>query len=372
MRRRRLNPDVFLSHASKDATLAKSLKRLLEKTLKVEVFLSSEPGAIRVGRQDFHEIISNLLAAKVCVALLTPSSAHLSSWVLFEVGGSYLLAEHDSSHRKLVTVSAYGLDAQDAPAPLNELEIYSLANRDMLECAIGQIAEHLGKEPGRDKDLEQEVTREAGRGSLDWKHVTSSLVGERQGSSPLSLDSLLEEAQTSVFCAGFNLNWIATTPDALGRLRNWLKEKPKEDATRSRIIQLLIADKQTADFFEEKGFVQPKYYSDLKTSIDKLLDWRTECIRDGVERDQIEIKTTSEGPVAFPLGLTVLAIDADDRKRGQLVLTPNIRPESEERPQFWVSRARRPHERVFLYYWSTYSRFFKDGKDLTIVGGKRK
>jgi hypothetical protein len=109
---------------------------------------------------------------------------------------------------------------------------------------------------------------------------------------------------------------------------------------------------------------------DLTTSLDNFLKWQRECFRDGVGGDQIEIKTTREGPVAFPLGLTVLAIDADDRKRGQLVLTPNIKPESEERPHFWVSRARRPHERVFLYYWETYMRFFRDGKALTV--GKRK
>jgi len=342
-------PAVFLSHASADDKLASLLESLLKKALKAKVFRSSEKGAIGAGDEWFSTILTKLLSARVCIAILTPKSAYLTPWVLFEAGGGRLLSKHKPDRWKLVTVRAYGLRAEDAPAPLNPMQIPSLADRQALEKVIDEIAQFLGVTRRRNARLEQAVAKEAGRGSLDWRHVSSALVGARQGTSPFNFDALLKDAQTTVYCAGFNLHHIATSSDALDGLFKWLMAK------RARSVRLMISDQVTADGLRKLGIVEAKHYRDFADSIRRFRKWEARSTARGVKASQIQIRT------AASVGLTVLAIDPDS-DRGQLVLTPTIRPTSPDRPHLWISKAL--HPTVFHYYWDQYRLLFKDAKQL--------
>jgi hypothetical protein len=339
-------PTVFVSHASVDAQLAIKLKSLLEEAIGADVFCSSDVGAIGGGKKWFDEIMRQLVGARVCVAVLTPKSIYFSPWVAFEAGAAYLRSEADPSHSRLWPVCAYGFTAGNIPEPFRELQVLNLADMNALNTLVAEIAGFLAVSPRRAARAARAVQAEAVVGSPDWAHVSSALVGQRQESSPFNLLALLKYAKTSVFCAGFNLNYIATAPDILPRLLAWLKESP------TRSVRLLVSDQATAQALLNVGLIEAKYLNDFHQSIQTFHSWKLAVKKRKLKEKQLDIR------MAPFVALTVLAIDPDTNG-GQIVLTPAIwgRSISAERPHFWLSKAWQGG--VFAYYWDTYWELFK-------------
>jgi hypothetical protein len=336
---------VFLSHASADRKLALRLKALLEKAVGAEVFCTSDVRDMEGGKPWFDQIMNGLKRASVCVALITPQSRFFSPWVAYESGAAYLRFQSEGPQSRLFPVCAHGFTENNVPSPWDELPVRNLADAEHLTTVLRDIAKKFRVKVN---DAPEAVSRvlKASAGAPDWGNVSSALVSQRQDWSPFNFLSLLKQAKTQVFCAGFNLNAIASSQDTRDRLLTWLKN------ARKRSAHLLVADQTAADALADLGWVEARYLQDLPRSIAAFLAWKKEGTKRGIRREQLIIGRDRS------FGLTVLAIDPDSR-HGQMVLTPTIwgRPESPARPHFWLSRSR--HKAVFEYYWDTYRGLFK-------------
>jgi hypothetical protein len=155
----------------------------------------------------------------------------------------------------------------------------------------------------------------------------------------------LSQATADVFCAGFNLLYVATTPSIKAGLFNFIRNSP------GRSVRILVSNPRKHADYAAWGLVGPTFLKDLKHSIHEFLGWMAEAKKQGVT-DKLDIR------LAPFVALNVLGIDANSSD-GQLVVTPAIfsKPFSAERPHFWLSRAR--HSQVFCYYWDSYQDLFR-------------
>jgi hypothetical protein len=175
-------------------------------------------------------------------------------------------------------------------------------------------------------------------------------VALRQGSSPFSFDALLKQAKSDVFCAGFNLHNIATTPALKNALFDFLKDHP------DRLVRLLISDYTARNQFSAWRAVGPNYLKDLRQSVRLFRTWLTEMTNDKL-KGTLDIRCTTFVP------LTIVCVDPESSD-AQLVVTPNVlgRPLGVERPHFWLSRKYQPA--VFAYYWDSYHDLFRRAKTI--------
>lgn len=271
---------------------------------------------------------------------MTPQSVYFSPWVTYESGGAYLRFQMAQKTR-LFPACGYGMKGNLLPPPFNELQVRNLANKADVITLCREVAKAIGVTITRIPDtLVDAVVAEASRGSPYWRHVFPTLVGEHQSESPFNLESLLEQANRELFCAGFNLSYIATTPECKEQVFDFLRSSP------SRKVRLLISDPESKRSFAAWHLMGDTFLKDLKRSKKIFQTWILEAKKAKL-KGTLDIRTTQF------VNLTVLCIDptTDD---GQLVLTPSIigKPHAPERPHFWISRRRQTS--VFSYYWNTY------------------
>jgi TIR domain len=342
---------VFISHASDDRRLAIELKNLIQRSLAVDVFCSSDVGDIEPGKKWFDQIMDHLKQANVCIAIMTPNSVYFSPWVAYEAGGAYLRFETNPNSSSLFVVSACGLTPRDVPSPFRELQIQDLAQKKEVRVLLAQIAKRLHVNYKQNKRAERVVTTVAAEGSPHWGHVSLALVGERQQWSPFSFEPMLKRATSDFFCAGFNLKQIATSPKAQSRVLTWLKESPE------RSVRILISDQMNARTYLALQNIDGSHLKDLRNSVAKFRSWQAAAKRLRLGPTQLDIR---KAPF---IALTVLAIDTDS-VNAQIVLTPTIwgKHLSPDRPHVCLSRRRQPA--VFAYYWNTYYDLFDYAKPL--------
>ena len=125
-------PVIFISHSSKDKELADKFKKILEGCFQfqIDVFASSNPEAISVGRDWFDEIIQKIDKATVLLALVTPISVK-SNWVWFEIGFYWNLYLKDGQNRKIIPL--YTPDVE-VPSPLNTLQAKAITEEDEMKA----------------------------------------------------------------------------------------------------------------------------------------------------------------------------------------------------------------------------------------------
>ncbi len=343
-------PIIFIIHASADRQLALMLKGLLIEALQkgtagLTVFCSSDFD-IKGGKRWFDQIMENLKLASACVAIMTPQSIYYSPWVAFEAGGAYLRFEINPKRSRLFPVCAYGIAGSNLPSPFKELQVRNLAAPKEVLTLCHELAQCIGKRTSKKpRRLITSLSAEAAKGSPYWSFVSPALVGQRQGSSPFSLESLLNQATRDVFCAGFNLFHIATTTHIKTELFNFMRNSPH------RSVRILVSNPRKHRDFAAWRLVGSDYLTDLQRSTRNFWGWIAEAKKQKLE-GQLSIRLASF------IALNVLGVDADT-SNGQLVVTPAIfrKPLSVDRPHFWLSRARQPE--VFCYYWDSYQELFR-------------
>lgn len=341
---------IFISHASADRQLALIVKELLiralRKTPTLTVFCSSDIGDMESGKKWFDQIMLNLRKASACVAIMTPQSVHSSPWVAYEAGGAYLRFQINPRRSRLFPVCAYGMTGAILPSPFNELQVRNLADRREVQILCREVATCLGhKRATTPRGTIRDVVAEASHGSPHWAYVDAALVGQRQGRSPFSIDSLIRQASTDVFCAGFALHHIATTPQVKDQLFDFLR------VSSTRSVRIVISDPGKRRLFAGLRLVGETFLDDLQDSIRHFQNWLLEAKKE-------KLKGTLEVRRAPFIALTVNCIDPES-SNGQLVVTPHIlgKPLSAERPHVWLSRRRNPA--VFSYYWDSYHDLFR-------------
>ncbi len=343
---------IFISHASADKTLALMIKELLLQAFgvvrpRLTVFCSSDVADVEGGKKWFDQIVANLKKSRICVALMTPQSVYYSPWVAYEAGGAYVRFEANSKRSRLFPVCAYGMTADNLPAPLKELQVRSSARRGDLQVLCREIGNCLGA--GGSVKLQprlvREVVIEAAKGSSHWESVTLALVGQQYGSSPFGVESLLMRASSHIFCAGFNLNHIATSNTLKKEFFEFLDGSPRRSA------RFLISDPAKRKEFAAWRVVAESFLKDLHESIRHFKEWTAEARRRGLQ-NRFEVRR------APFVALSITCIDPDSSE-AQLVLVPTIvgKPLKAERPHVLLSRRRQPE--VFSYYWETYRELFR-------------
>jgi hypothetical protein len=135
--------EIFISHGSIDAPVAKLLISLYEKALKVsarKIRCTSVNGYRLPGGVDTNDTLrTEVFETKLFIALLTPDSIK-SPYVLFELGARW------GARKPLVPLVARGLSASDLPAPLNGLNALSVCVPDQVWQHIQETAEALAKQ----------------------------------------------------------------------------------------------------------------------------------------------------------------------------------------------------------------------------------
>jgi len=111
---------VFLSHAASDTRLANYLADVIRTSVGgVNVFVASSPGEIPTGEEWLPAIKDHLKDADTYLILLTPRSV-TRLWLWFETGAAWM------SERRMLPVTALGLEKRDVPMPLGAHQALSL------------------------------------------------------------------------------------------------------------------------------------------------------------------------------------------------------------------------------------------------------
>ena len=347
---------VFITHASVDRPLALLMKQLISNTFQVgrqslSCFCSSDIGDIEAGKHWFNQILEKLRKANICIAIMTPQSLYYSPWVAYEFGGAYMKFAINPKQSRLFPVCAYGIRGGDLPSPFNELQARDLSNSREVWTLSQEIAKALVISTFRKpRSIIQKVVSEASNGSPYWSYVSRALVGQRQASSPFSLDAILKQAKTTLFCAGFNLHHVATRPEVKKTIFDFLRDTP------TKTVKLLVSDPNKFKEFAAWQCVGQNFLADLQESVANFKEWISDSTAQKLE-GKLDIRCAEFIP------LTVIAIDPD-ASHAQIVLTPNVpqRPLGVERPNFWLSRKNQPA--VFAHYWDSYNDLFTRAKPI--------
>lgn len=133
--------DIFVSHSSKDARIAKALVLLLRAALNIpanRIRCTSVDGyRLRGGAHTDHELRRELKDAKVFVGLITRRSVQ-STYVLFELGARW------GAELPLVPMLVISSDQDLLRGPLGGFNALACDSRSQIHQLIDDVAVHLG------------------------------------------------------------------------------------------------------------------------------------------------------------------------------------------------------------------------------------
>jgi hypothetical protein len=136
-------PKLFISHASSDGEFANTVKQEIDKVFAngVEVFSTSSPGAILVGRDWLHDIETKLQQAQAVIAIVTPVSIE-RPWLWFELGASW--SKGRSGDLRIYPLCAPEIDLGNLPSPLNRLQALSMGKQQDLKMLFEALITQFG------------------------------------------------------------------------------------------------------------------------------------------------------------------------------------------------------------------------------------
>lgn len=135
-------PTLFISHAASDAEFANAVKQEIEKVFAngVNVFCTSSPGAIPVGKDWLSDIEEKLGVAQAIIAIITPVSIE-RPWLWFEVGATW--SKGRTGECRIYPLCAPEIELSNLPSPLDRLQALSMGKaadlKLLFEALIGQF-----------------------------------------------------------------------------------------------------------------------------------------------------------------------------------------------------------------------------------------
>ena len=136
-------PTLFISHAASDAEFANAVKQEIEKVLAngVNVFCTSSPGAILVGKDWLSDIGEKLAVAQAIVAIVTPVSIE-RPWLWFEVGATW--AKGRAGECRIYPLCTAEIELANLPPPLDRLQALSMGKAADLKLLFEALITQFG------------------------------------------------------------------------------------------------------------------------------------------------------------------------------------------------------------------------------------
>ena len=132
-------PLVFISHITEEKEIAKALKCLVESTFldMMDVFVSSDPTSIKLGRKWLDEITHALKTCAVEIILSSPESV-IQPWINFEGGSGWI------RDIPVIPLCHSGMVPAKLPAPLSALQAATATEESGLKLIFPVLAEAIG------------------------------------------------------------------------------------------------------------------------------------------------------------------------------------------------------------------------------------
>lgn len=136
-------PTLFISHAASDAEFANAVKQEIEKVFAngVNVFCTSSPGAISVGKDWLSDIEEKLAVAQAIVAIVTPVSIE-RPWLWFEIGATW--AKGRAGECRIYPLCAAEIELTNLPSPLDRLQALSMGKAADLKLLFEALITQFG------------------------------------------------------------------------------------------------------------------------------------------------------------------------------------------------------------------------------------
>jgi hypothetical protein len=130
---------VFISHITEEKEIALALKQLVETTFlgMIEVFVSSDPTSIKLGRKWLDEITHALKTCAVEIILASPESVK-RPWINFEAGAGWI------REIPVIPLCHSGMTPSNLPAPLGTLQAATATKENELKLVFPVLAEAIG------------------------------------------------------------------------------------------------------------------------------------------------------------------------------------------------------------------------------------
>ena len=177
---------VFISHSGKDATLAKSLVNLLQKSMRLssdDIRCSSVDGYRLPGGVSTDERLrTEVHDAELIVGLITPDSIK-SLYVAFELGARW------GAKKPMIPILASGATPAHLAGPLSGINALSCSNESQINQLVEEVASYLGIVPESASSIVDEVKEVA--------HVSIGAASSIENASPADLSPLLPTLQLS-------------------------------------------------------------------------------------------------------------------------------------------------------------------------------
>jgi hypothetical protein len=132
-------PLVFISHITEEKEIAQALKRLVESTFlnMIEVFISSDPTSIKLGRKWLDEITQALKTCAVEIILASPESVN-RPWINFEGGSGWI------RDIPVIPLCHSGMVPPKLPAPLGSLQAATATEESALKLIFPVLSDAIG------------------------------------------------------------------------------------------------------------------------------------------------------------------------------------------------------------------------------------
>jgi len=136
-------PRLFVSHATSDGEFANAVKQEIEKVFAngLEVFCTSSPGSIAVGRDWLSEIESRLGTAQAVIAIITPISVE-RPWLWFELGATW--GKGRTGDCRIYPLCAPEIAMGSLPSPLDRLQALSMGKAQDLKMLFEALIDQFG------------------------------------------------------------------------------------------------------------------------------------------------------------------------------------------------------------------------------------
>ena len=136
-------PTLFISHATSDAEFANAVQQEIEKVFAngINVFCTSSPGAIPVGKDWLSVIEKTLEVAQAIIAIVTPVSIE-RPWLWFEIGATW--SKGRSGECKIYPLCAPEIGLSNLPPPLDRLQALSMGKAADLKLLFEALMSQFG------------------------------------------------------------------------------------------------------------------------------------------------------------------------------------------------------------------------------------